>query len=533
MRGRKLGTLFLTGIFFTTLFLGCGNKEEEANERKSNKELIVAVAEEPEAGFDSVTGGHGSMTKLFFSTLFKRNKDLSIEKDLAKDYKVSEDKLKWTISIREDVKFTDGSKLTAEDVEFTFETAKKSGGEVDLTILESVKALDNKTVEFTLNKPQSIFIEKMANVGIVPKHAYNSEFGIKPIGSGPFKFVQWDKGQQVIATVNNEYYGEKPKIEKLTMVFLSEEAALSAIKAGKVDLAKISASNANLKVDGKKIVTLDSIETYGVEYPMVKSGENNEDGNPIGNDVTSDRVIREALTMAVNRKEILDGVLEGYGAISTTGLEKMPWLNSETSGLKDGDAEGAKNLLGNSGWIDRNDDGIREKNGVKAEFKLVYTEGMYRQELALAYQKVAKDIGIKVDIESKTWDTIVPEINSCAVLYGWGSGEPSELYSLYSSKVEKTNLPWNNSGYYSNPKVDEYIEKALLSQDEEEALEFWKKSQWDSNTGFSWKGDCAYTWLVNAGHIYISDEDLDIGEPGVQPHGGRIFDNVTEWQWNN
>ena len=102
------------------------NKTKSAVEqRKENNELVVAVGGEPEAGFDAITGGHGSITKVFFSTLMKRDKELGWENDLATNYKVSDDKLTWTVTIRNDARFTDGEKLTAEDVAFTYETTNK------------------------------------------------------------------------------------------------------------------------------------------------------------------------------------------------------------------------------------------------------------------------------------------------------------------------------------------------------------------------------------------------------------------------
>lgn len=540
MKLKKSIGILLSLMLTATSLTGCSTTKTKGSEdsstgvvntRKANNELVAAVANEPETGFDATVGGHGSMTRVFFSTLFKRDKELGIENDLATGYKVSEDKLTWTVNLRDDVKFTDGEQLTADDVAFTYEIAKKSASSIDLTVLDSVTAVDEYTVEFKLKEPQSIFIEKLSQIGIVPEHAYNSDFANNPIGSGPYKFVQWDKGQQVIATVNDDYYGEKPSIEKLTLVFLSEDAAYAAVKSGEVDIASIPGSFAKEEVDGKQIIELDSIETYGIEFPMVKSGQKTEEGNPIGNDVTSDKAIREALNYAINREELVEGVLEGFGESSTTGLEQMPWLNEETILENDGDIDKAKQILEDGGWKDTDSDGIVEKNGVKAEFKLLYTDGMYRQDLGLAVSEMAKQIGIKIELELRTWDTIEADINSQPVLFGWGSGDPSELYSLFSSNVIGQGVPWNNAGYYKNETVDNYLEKALQSEDEEEALEYWQKAQWDGTTGYSTKGDCTYAWLVNAGHIYIADKDLDIGTPVVQPHGGRILDNITEWSW--
>lgn len=511
------------------------NKTKSAVEqRKENNELVVAVGAEPEAGFDAITGGHGSITKVFFSTLMKRDKELGWENDLATNYKVSDDKLTWTVTIRDDVKFTDGEKLTAEDVAFTYETTKKSSTEVDLTMIKEVKAIDDTTVQFTLTRPMSTFVEKLGVCGIVPKHAYDDNFKDNPIGSGPYKFVQWDKGQQVIAQVNEDYYGEKANIQKLTMVFLDTDAAYAAVKSGDVDMASINGDLAKEEVKGTKILDIPSIETYGVEFPMVKNtGEKTDSGYEIGNDVTSDEAIRKALNTAVDRQGMVDGVLNGYGTVSTTGLEKMPWLNKDTvlDESEYNNMDEAKKILSDGGWKDSDNDGILEKDNTKASFKLLYTSGNYRQELGLEFQKMAKELGIEITLEERTWDTILEDIHKEAVLFGFGSGDPSELYNLYYSKAANTAVEWDNAGFYSNKKVDENIDKALNCESEDDALKYWQKVQLDGDSGASAKGDAPYCWLVNANHVYIVSENFDIGSPVVQPHGGRIFDNVTQWSW--
>lgn len=527
---RRIISVFVALLMMLSLF-GCSkNGAQTRDDRKANNQLIAAIGEEPEGGFDSVTGGHGSITKLIFSTLFKRDKALGWEGDLATGYTVSDDRLTWTVTLRDDARFTDGTPVTAKDVAFTYNQAKESGTDIDLTIIDSVEAINDTTVAFHLTRVYSPFIERMAYLGIVPEHAYNKNFKDEPIGSGPFKLVQWDKGQQVIFERNDDYYGEKAKLEQVTIAFLDTDAAVAAIEKGEVDIAQINGTLASKKVEGASIIDIPSIECYGVCFPMIpNTGELAGDGAPMGNNVTSDLAIRQAMNVAIDRQKIVDSVLGGYGTVSTTGLEKMPWLNQDTviAPTDYANTEAAKQILANAGWFDTDGDGIVEKNGEKAEFKLLYTAGNYRQEMALEFVNVASEIGIKVDLELKTWDTILDEIHTCAVMYGFGSGDPSELYNLYYGGIAGGEVAWDNSGVYSNPEGDACIDAALAATDENEAIAYWKQLQ----TYASAKGDAPYCWLANANHVYLAADGFSFGAPVVQPHGGRIFDNIVEWSW--
>ncbi len=534
MKKRKITAFLLILALAVSCFAGCGKASGETarEERKAKDELIVAIGEEPETGFDSTTGSHGSITKVFFSTLFQRDKELGWINDLAEGYQVSPDKLTWTVTIRGDALFTDGTPVKAEDVAYTYQTAKDSGSDIDLTMIDSIKAVNDTTVEFKLTRPYSPFIERLAYLGIVPKHAHDDTFKDHPIGSGPYKFVQWDKGQQVIAVANDDYYGTKPNIKKLTMVFLDTDTAFEAVKDGTIDVAQINGSLAGQAVKGAKVADIPSIECYGVCFPMVANeGKLAQDGTVMGNNVTSDLSIRKALNTAVDREKIVSGVLNGYGSVSTTGLEKMPWLNPDAvlDPAEYGNVEAAKQILAEGGWSDTDKDGIVEKNGQKAEFKLLYTEGVYRQEMALEFIKVASEIGIKVQLEKRTWDTILPDIHKEAVFYGFGSGDPSELFNLYYGGCAGGPVAWDNSGVYNNPAVNACIDKALNATDEAEAIPYWKELQKYTSA----KGDAPYCWLANANHVYLIADGFSFGEPVVQPHGGRIFDNVTEWSWGN
>ena len=224
-----LAVLVISGV------TACRNQSEgdknDTNITNTVKDsVIIAIGSEPETLDPTKGWGHGN-SPIIQSTLVKYNAELNFENDLATGYELSEDGLTWTFTIRDDAFFTDGEKVTAEDVAFTLETAKAANVTFDLTYMESAVAQDDTTVVITLSKPTSIFLNTLASVGIVPEHAYGDDYGTKPIGSGPYKLVEWRPQEQLMFTANENYYGGVPEIKNVTVVFMSEDAALAAVQA--------------------------------------------------------------------------------------------------------------------------------------------------------------------------------------------------------------------------------------------------------------------------------------------------------------
>lgn len=500
---------------------------------QGSDELIAAVGThggEPEVGFNPITGWGYNREPLVQSTLFKKDSSANLINDLATNYTVSSDGLKWTVTIRDDVKFHDGVPLTAKDVAFTFNTAADASGSVDLSMLEKAAAIEDYTVEFDLNDPQATFINKLAVIGIVPEHAYDENYGQNPIGSGPYKFVQWDKGQQVIFEANPDYYGQEPYFKKITMLFMGSDAAFAAARSGQIDLAEIPASFAKQTVDGMKIVSLDSIDARGVSFPLqANTGEKTENGYAIGNNVTSDIAIRKALNIGIDRQALINGALNGQGKEEFTGVDKLPWGNKEAI-FEDGNLEAAKKILNEAGWEDTDGDGIIEKNGLKAEFTLLYTSNAQeRQALAVSVSEEAKKLGINIKVEGKNWNEIDTLVHSTPVVFGYGSLDPTDVYLRYYSKsYDPSN--YNNVIMYNNSAVDNYLRTAITSFDPDTANENWQLAAWDGTTGFSEKGDATWLWMATINYVFIMDDDLDIGTPKIQPHGADIFGSILEWK---
>ncbi|UPK45080.1 ABC transporter substrate-binding protein [Paenibacillus pabuli] len=494
-------------------------------------ELVLAVGTEPEGGFDPTTGWGQYGSPLFQSTLMKRDAKLQLVNDLATNHSVSEDGLTWTVTLRDDVKFSDGEPLTAEDVRFTFETAAKSGSVIDLTNMADVEAPDATTVVFTLKSPQSTFMSLLTTLGIVPEHAYGSDYAEHPVGSGPYKLVQWDKGQQAIVEANEQYYGKKSTFHKLTFLYLDEDAAFAAAQAGTVDIAAIPAAFSKQQVNGMKLESVKTVDNRGIMFPMQPAGAKSGDGLPAGNDVTSDISIRKAVNVAIDRTALVEGVLEGHGRPAYSVSDDLPWSNPD-SVFADANIDEAKRILADGGWVDTDGDGIVEKNGTKAEFNLLYFAGdLTRQSLALAAADMVAQAGIKVNVEGKSREETKKLAYTNAVLFGWGSHDPLETYNLYSSTHKGEG--YYNTGLYSNPTVDHWMQQALKATTEEEALPFWQKAEWDGSTGFSYQGDAPWAWLVNIDHLYLVKNGLDIGEQQIHPHGHGwpVTSNLEEWSW--
>jgi len=478
--------------------------------------------------------GWGSYSEpLVQSTLFKWDNNMSLVNDLATDYSVSDDGLTWTVKIRDDVKFTDGVPLTAKDVAFSFNTAAISAGYLDLTALEKAEAVDNTTVQFKLKNPHATFINTLARLGIVPEHIYKSEsYGQNPIGSGPYIFKQWDKGQQTIFERNEDYYGKKPYFKKLTILYMENDAAFAAARKGDVDFAKITASNAKEEVSGMKLVPVASYDSIYVSLPLTPNiGNKTKDGYPIGNNITSDIAVRKALHVGIDRQALINDVLNGYGDKELTGVDRLPWANSEAK-VEDANPKEAKKILEEGGWKDTDGDGIVEKNGLKASLALYYSSNSPdRQALALALADQAKKFGIELKPGGKGSNEMVTVKYANPSISGYGTNDLDPVFTSYLSSL--AGGEYSNTGYYNNPKVDAYLLASQNSSSLEEAYKYIKLAAWDGSTGFSAKGDAAKLYIANPNYIYLVADNLDVGTPRIQPHGGDPYGNIYEWKRKN
>lgn len=487
-----------------------------------------------EESLDPVKGAMSYGYSFTNNALLKVDVNSEYVGDLAESYSISEDALTYTFYLKKGIRFSDGSDFTANDVVFTYETVHNNQAEnenVDLTRLESVIARDDFTVEFHLKEPYSPFLDTTAMLQIVPEDAYDSEvFDTMPVGTGPWKVVQYDSNQQIILEANENYYDGAPKLQRVTLVYMEQDAAFAAADSGQLDIVMVGANYATAQVAGMRLEALETMDVRNVSLP-VRREQTRKDKNGkevlIGNNVTSDKAVRQALDTGIDRQLIIEYAFNGVGVPAQSFTSNLVWAN--TKEVADGNREQAEEILENAGWIDEDRDGIREKDGVICRFTVYASAGdKERYLLAMALAEDAKNLGIQIDVKTATWDEITTLQNTSGVVWGWGQYSPTVLYSLFSSDLFLTG-GYDNVVGYDNPLVDDKIRQALNSNKKEDAISAWKEVQSIASE------DYPYLYLVNIQHCYFVKEGLNLCKdtqiPHPHGHGSPIICNMKDWSW--
>ena len=507
---------FFVLVLAFSLLVGCQvSRSDEARwDKKNSVSVVMPPTSEPEAGFDPAFGwgaGEHVHEPLIQSTLTVTNTDLTIGYDLATSMEASGDGLTWTVAIRDDVKFTNGEPLTAADVAFTYNTVRDTSSVNDFTMLDYAEAVDETTVVFHMKTPCSIWPYTMAIVGILPEYAYDpAVYGANPIGSGRYKLKQWDRGQQVILEANPDYYGERPKIEIVNILFMEEDAAFLAVQAGQVDLAYTSAGYSDQSVDGFSLLSVRTVDNRGINLPVWN------------NALTCENAVRQAINLGINRQNMIEHVLGGHGTPAYSVCDGMPWYSpANETGY---DRSGAEALLDAAGWL-AGADGIREKDGVRAQLTIHYTAGdSVRQGLAAELANQLRELGIAADVKGVGWDTAYEDALYSPLVWGWGAHTPMELYNIYHTDPDLEGARYSP---YANRSVDELMDAALACTDLEESYALWRQAQEKIARDVPW------VWLVNVDHLYWVREGLKVVEQKIHPHGHgwSIVNNIDQWSW--
>ena len=506
----KTAYLALSVIFILAMF-GCTPN----NDNKTDEVTVtMPKTSEPDKGFDPIYGwgcGEHVHEPLIQSTLVKTNSDMEIENDLATSYAISDDAKTITFTIRDDVKFSDGSKLTASDVAFTVnKEVENVDNPADFSSIESAEAVSETTCEVRLNKPDNTVLYLLATVGIVPESSYDSAtYGKNPVGSGRYILESWERGSSATFVANENYYGNTPSIRRIKVLFVDEEASYSCAKTGEADVAYVSPLLSQNEINGYDLLKVETVDSRGISLPTVE------------NKVTSDFNVRYAINLGVNKQKLINDCLYGCGKVANSVCDSLPWASNSMK--IDADAGMAAMMLENAGWK-LSDDGFREKDGVKCEFDLYYASSdSTRQALAYAFASQMKEIGIKVNTIGASWDDIYPHQYSDAVLWGWGSNSPSELISVIRSDGTC------NFSQFSSTDADTLIDEAVAEKNV--ATSYSKLSE--AQAYVSPEKASSWVWIANVEHTYFVKQGLKVADQKIHPHGHgwSLINNIDEWSW--
>ena len=488
-------------------------------------EIVISTGVNMVAGKFDPTTGHGVWgPDIFHCHLVKVGADNKLELDLAVSEKVDEGGTTYTYEIRKDAKFADGVPLTAKDVVFTFETAKSKASAADLSAMESVKALDDYTVEFKLSKPWSLFPYVVSFVGIVPAHAYKEGYGDRPLGSGAWKIVDFQKGQQLILAPNEHYYGPKSPFKRVTILKVDEDAALAAAQSGQLDFVYVESEYAHTPVKGMKLLALDVLGALAVNLPVIPE-TTLADGTKVGNNVTCDPAVRKALNIGINRAELVERALNGMGKPAySIGGDTLPW--TARIAFEDNRVEEAKKLLDDAGWK-VGPDGVRVKDGVRAEFTVTgRANDMARYNTVVALADDVKKLGIKINAKSAPWAEArkARHTPTCWII---GAPSPSDFYLYYhSSQINKGVI--GNPPSYSEPKVDALINNALEVTHRAVSDACWQEAESVASEAVP------FLYISRPQNCYLVREGLVIpplGKVPVKNQGLSIMENLNQWSW--
>jgi peptide/nickel transport system substrate-binding protein len=405
-------------------------------------------------------GASGDIAGLVFNGLVKYDKDIKLVGDLAEKWDVSKDGLIITFYLRKNVKWHDGIGFTADDVKFTYDKlvspTTKTPYSSSYTIIQKAEVLDKYTFRVKYKKPFAPALESWG-MGILPKHLLekvdinNAPFNRNPIGTGPYIFKKWKTAEKIVLEANPDYFEGKPYISKYIYRIIPDQSVqFLELKSGGIDMMGLTPDIYKNQADTKWFTSKFNKYRYPA-FMYTYLGYN------LLNPIFKDKKVRVAISYAINKKEIIEGVLQGLGVESTGPFPPTSWAyNNEIKGYEYSPSK-AKKILEEIGWKDLNNDSILEKDNKPFEFLLMTNQGNKSRELcATIIQEQLKKVGIKVNIRIIAWSSFISEYidkkKFDAVILGWSLGRDPDCYDIWhSSKTEEKQY---NFVSYKNSVVD-------------------------------------------------------------------------------
>ncbi|MDW0110824.1 ABC transporter substrate-binding protein [Sporosarcina aquimarina] len=494
MRKGKLWSLALVMLLvLSTALAACGNDDsdegakEDGGKASAKEKTLVFGRGGDSTSLDPSRVTEGETFKVtvnLFETLVNfGEEDTTIQPGLAKEWEPSEDGLTYTFKLEEGVKFHDGTDFNADAVVANFERWASGDAEMfpyyssmfggfegdEDAVIESVTAEDENTVVFKLKRPQAPFLKNLAMsmFAIASPEAYakgDDEFARNPVGTGPFKFVEWKANDSITIEKNADYWQEGlPKLDKVVFRAIPDNAArLNALTTGEIDLA-----DGINPADGAKIEGDSKLQLF--ERPSMNVGY-------LGLTVTrppfDKKEVRQAMNYAIDKQTIIESFFEGR---AESAKNPMP---SSISGYNDDieeyayDPEKAKELLKEAGLED----------GFDMELWAMPVPRPYMPDgtkVAEVIQSNLADVGIKAKIVSYEWATYLDKASkgeADAFMLGW-TGDNGDADNFLYVLLDEDNIGSNNYTYFKNEETHKLFLEAQTEVDEDKRNELYMKAQ--------------------------------------------------------
>ena len=405
-----------------------------------------------------------------------------IQPELAESWEVSPDHLTFTFRLRKGVKWHDGKPFTAKDVTFTYErlldpNVRSMHLRQAFEDLESVTAPDPHTVVFRYKRPYVWVLEKIADVPILPAHAFAGHEGAKfntapyhraPIGTGPFRFVSWEDHKAITYARNDAYWGEPAHVDRVVYRVIPEpNVAQQLLLRGEIDLDIMLSSEQYVKLaeEPKVVSTYHRVKYFESSFAWI--GWNTQ--RPVFRDAR----VRRALGMLFHREKARTALYLGLPDPANCVFYHLGPLCDPATKVPDFDPEAAERLLAEAGWRDTDRDGVLDKDGVPFRFVITIPSGnSVNEAMVLLYKQALYRAGIEMELQKIEWSVYAARLRNHefdACMLGWSGDVEDDPYQVWHSTQVEGGSNYIN---YQNPEVDRLIEqiRGTFERDERHAL---------------------------------------------------------------
>lgn len=465
-----------------------------------------------------------SVAGLIYNGLIKYDKDLKIVGDLAESYQVSPDGLTITFKLRRNVTWHDGKPFTSRDVLYTYrviiDPKTPTAYSEDFKQVAAVTAPDEHTVVVRYAKPYAPALASWG-VAILPGHLLEgqditrSPLARKPVGTGPFRFADWVAGQKIVLEANKGYFEGRPYLDRYVFRLIPDTSTMyMELKAGGIDQMGLTPVQFARQTDTPRFKA--AFNKY--RYPSngyLYLGYNLR--HPLFKDIR----VRRAMTAAINKDELIQGVLFGMGQKANGPMIPGRWAHNPNVKDIPFDPAYAKQLLAEAGWKP-GDDGFLQKDGKPLRFTILTNQGnQQRLMTAQIIQQRLKQVGIDVRIRIVEWAAFLKEFidkgNFEVVLLAWLTSQDPDMYDIWhSSKTKPGEL---NFIGYNNPEVDRLLEEGRSTFDMEKR----KKAYYRIQDILA--EEQPYTFLYVPDALPVVSSRIH----GIEPAPAGIGHNLIKW----